>query len=210
MIDSPTLSAVASNYCVMNPLNSYSSITVNNANLQLTLTEAAYRKSVATMAFPTTGKYYVEANLTGGQDYVSFGIVTPTAPLSDAVGQTATGYGVITGTINWDRKNNGSTSGNFWSLSLPATATLQIAVDTTSGKLWVGYDNIWLDSSGGTTGNPSAGTNETFAIDTTRTYLPSFGGYKSSSVVLNTNFGQRPFAYTPPTGFKSLNTFNLP
>jgi hypothetical protein len=24
------------------------------------------------------------------------------------------------------------------------------------------------------------------------------------------NFGQRPFAYTPPTGFKALNTFNLP
>jgi hypothetical protein len=64
MIDSPSLSGAASNYCVMNPLNSYSSITVNNANLQLTLTEAAYRKSVATMAFPTTGKYYVEANLT--------------------------------------------------------------------------------------------------------------------------------------------------
>jgi hypothetical protein len=24
------------------------------------------------------------------------------------------------------------------------------------------------------------------------------------------NFGQRPFAYTPPTGFKALNTYNLP
>jgi hypothetical protein len=27
---------------------------------------------------------------------------------------------------------------------------------------------------------------------------------------VNVNFGQRPFAYTPPTGFKALNTFNLP
>jgi hypothetical protein len=26
----------------------------------------------------------------------------------------------------------------------------------------------------------------------------------------NANFGQRPFAYTPPAGFKSLNTYNLP
>jgi len=24
------------------------------------------------------------------------------------------------------------------------------------------------------------------------------------------NFGQRPFSYTPPAGFKSLNAFNLP
>jgi hypothetical protein len=28
--------------------------------------------------------------------------------------------------------------------------------------------------------------------------------------VATINFGQRPFTYTPPTGFKSLNTFNLP
>jgi hypothetical protein len=28
--------------------------------------------------------------------------------------------------------------------------------------------------------------------------------------VWNCNFGQRPFAYAPPTGFKSLNTYNLP
>jgi hypothetical protein len=27
---------------------------------------------------------------------------------------------------------------------------------------------------------------------------------------VNWNFGQRPFAYTPPTGFKALNTLNLP
>ena len=212
MTDVPTLtSATAANYPVMNPLNTYSSITVGNANLQLTITEAAYRKSVATMAFPASGKCYVEANTSGGTDYFSYGIVTPDAPLSDAVGNTATGYGVITSTTNWDRKNNGTTSGNFWTTpTLPTSATLQIAVDTTNGKLWIGYNNVWLDGSGGLTGNPSAGTNATFTIDTTRTYLPSFGGYKSNSVIINFNAGQRPFSYTPPTGFVALNTYNLP
>ena len=208
MIDSPTLSAVASNYAVMNPLNTYSSITVNDANLKVALSEAAYRKSVATMAFPTTGKYYVEANLTG-IDYASYGIVTPEAPLSDRVGATATGYGATTGTAQWDKNNNGTSSGNFWSFTAPANPVLQIAVDTTSGKLWLGYNNIWLDGSGGVTGNPSAGTNETFTINTTRIYLPSFGGYKSDSIVFNVNFGQRPFAYTPPSGYVALNSFNL-
>jgi len=210
MTDVPTLtSATTANYCVMNPINSYSSITVNNGNLQLTLTEAAYRKAIATMAFPTTGTYYLEATVSGGIDYVSYGIVTPNAPLNDAVGKTATGYGATTGTINWDRENNGSTSGNFWTIST-TNPTLQIAYDATNGKLWLGYNNTWLDSSGGVTGNPSAGTNQTFTVDTTRTYLPSFGGYKSNSIVINLNFGQRPFAYTPPTGFVRLNTFNLP
>ena len=209
MTDVPTVGPLASNYAVMNPLNTYSSITVNDANLKVALSEANYRKSVATMAFPTTGKYYVEANLTG-IDYASYGIVTPEAPLSDRVGATATGYGATTGTAQWDKNNNGTSSGNFWTFTAPANPVLQIAVDTTSGKLWLGYNNIWLDGSGGVTGNPSAGTNETFTINTTRIYLPSFGGYKSDSIVFNVNFGQRAFVYTPPTGFKALNTYNLP
>jgi Concanavalin A-like lectin/glucanases superfamily/SPRY domain len=32
----------------------------------------------------------------------------------------------------------------------------------------------------------------------------------ANGAVINANFGQRPFAYTPPTGFKALNTQNLP
>jgi len=35
-------------------------------------------------------------------------------------------------------------------------------------------------------------------------------GASASGITYQTNFGQRPFAYTPPTGFKALNTQNLP
>jgi hypothetical protein len=35
-------------------------------------------------------------------------------------------------------------------------------------------------------------------------------GNATGGNVINANFGQRPFAYTPPTGFVALNTFNLP
>jgi hypothetical protein len=34
--------------------------------------------------------------------------------------------------------------------------------------------------------------------------------FSAGTGVLNINFGQRPFAYTPPTGFVALNTYNLP
>jgi hypothetical protein len=37
-----------------------------------------------------------------------------------------------------------------------------------------------------------------------------FGADSDPSGTLTFNFGQRPFAYTPPTGFKALNTQNLP
>ena len=47
-------------------------------------------------------------------------------------------------------------------------------------------------------------------IDSTVTWLPSFGVNSSaSSTSMEANFGQRPFSYTPPTGFKALHTGNL-
>lgn len=41
------------------------------------------------------------------------------------------------------------------------------------------------------------------------TYVPLIGG-AATSTGGSINFGQRPFAQTPPSGFKSLNTYNLP
>ena len=38
--------------------------------------------------------------------------------------------------------------------------------------------------------------------------IPLVNGF--SGTVWNVNFGQRPFAYTPPSGFYPLNTYNLP
>jgi hypothetical protein len=37
-----------------------------------------------------------------------------------------------------------------------------------------------------------------------------FGVRNNTGATASLNFGQRPFAYTPPSGFKSLNAFNLP
>jgi hypothetical protein len=37
---------------------------------------------------------------------------------------------------------------------------------------------------------------------------PILNGY--GGTIWNVNFGQRPFSYTPPTGFNLLNTYNLP
>jgi len=35
-----------------------------------------------------------------------------------------------------------------------------------------------------------------------------FANTNSTGVAMN--FGQRPFTYTPPSGYKALNTYNLP
>jgi hypothetical protein len=49
------------------------------------------------------------------------------------------------------------------------------------------------------------------AISTTEVFFPSRSPNSSGSGGAGSfNFGQRPFSYTPPSGFVALNTFNLP
>ena len=47
------------------------------------------------------------------------------------------------------------------------------------------------------------------AIDTTTPHTFFVDTYRSGSTA-QLNCGQRAFAYTPPTGYKNLNTYNLP
>lgn len=41
-------------------------------------------------------------------------------------------------------------------------------------------------------------------------YFPYFNNNGTTAKTVSVNFGQRPFAYSIPTGFNSINTFNLP
>lgn len=83
---------------------------------------------------------------------------------------------------------------------------MQIAFDADNNKIWFGVNGTWYNS-----GNPAAGTNPTFdngdGIDANLyDYVPSVSMYAASVL---SNFGQRTFANTPPTGFNALSTSNL-
>jgi hypothetical protein len=82
---------------------------------------------------------------------------------------------------------------------------LQIAVDADNTKMWLGKNNTWYDSSGGTTGNPSTGANATSTTSMVGLY-PFSNCYQNNATW---NFGQRAFSYTAPTGFTTLNTYNI-
>ena len=82
---------------------------------------------------------------------------------------------------------------------------MQIAYDADNQRLWLGRNNIWYDSSNGTSGNPTTGTNPT------RTNIVSgFPAVNIYQATASANFGQRAFAYTAPSGFKALCSQNLP
>jgi hypothetical protein len=103
--------------------------------------------------------------------------------------------------------SNGTETGGLSAIS--ANEVFQVAVDVTNSKMWLGRSNVWYNATGGTTGNPSTGANQTFTAAFADYFV--FAGFDTGSAVsANINFGQRPFAYTPPTGFRALNTLNLP
>ena len=118
-------------------------------------------------------------------------------------GQTADSWGVqFAASTN---KYNG-TATLIGSVLFVVGDILQVAFDvtagTSTGKFWVGKNNVWLES-----GNPSAGTSPLFS-NLTGTIAP-YVGVNTSAESFSANFGQRPFAYTAPTGFKALCTTNL-
>ena len=80
---------------------------------------------------------------------------------------------------------------------------MNFALDTATGKFWIGKNNTWLSS-----GDPAAGTNQIGTITGGTSYAPWFGCYTSTDVWSGT-FGQQPFTYTPPTGFVALNAYNI-
>jgi hypothetical protein len=78
-----------------------------------------------------------------------------------------------------------------------------VAFDLDNNKLFFGKNGTWMASS-----DPTTGANPAFSL-TSGTYKPIARPYDAGAVI-NSNFGQRPFAYTAPSGFKALCTTNLP
>ena len=206
MSDTPT-----TNYATLNPLLNQGG-SFSEGNLVFTGVGTSYQGSKGTIAIPLSGKWYWETTATTHTTTVSnwtaVGMATEAVPLTSFAGE-------VTGSVFYgDRNDANSLISNDTSVVDQGTTInfsqgdiLQCAYDADTGKFWFGLNNSWWDSSVGTTGNPSAGTNETLTA-VSREYFPFVQTNRTH--VMTTNFGQRAFEYTPPTGFKALNTANLP
>lgn len=193
------------NHCTWNETDrGDTGLVISNGGLGFTISNAVGGKCRATQA-AKTGKWYWEITMPASGT-VNASPIFGIAPVYTRADQAATndgGYG-------WENQAtprlwaNGSSTGNLGT-TLTNSDVLNIAVDFDAGKIWYGKNGTWFGS-----GDPAAGTNASQTITTGVTYAPMFGRHSSN---LNTeafaNFGQRPFAYTPPTGFKALNTQNI-
>jgi hypothetical protein len=187
MLDVPTMWADGGNgrgnYCTINPLASVG-VTPSNANLTVATAVSGTSYALGTVGIPTSGKWYWEYIGTSNGNEAFCGVMTSSTSLILAY------YG-STG-IKWV---NGASSS--YGATYTTNDVIGVAVDVGAGTVTF-YKN-----------NTSQGA-ITYSV-TADTFFPYFAdGSSSAATTFQVNFGQQPFTYTPPTGFKALNTQNLP
>ena len=191
MIDVPTPYADGGNgrgnYCVLNRLDAdTSAVSTSITNGNLTASGTTYGATVYTcsMQIPQTGKWYWE---------VVYSTITTTIALG--VRSSSTGSTDIQYYSNGNKNVGGSVTsyGSSWTTG----DIIGCAVDRDAGTVTWYKNNV-------SQGAINIPTNSAI-FDIAFNVLSPYG-----STTFNANFGQRPFSYTPPTGFKTLNTFNLP
>jgi hypothetical protein len=195
---------VRGNYCTLNPLvggaNS-GQITFANGNLDATWSAANnYAVALGSMGVDS-GKWYWETRITGNGGYWILGIALANVSLTNYMGGDASGYSYYS--LNGTKYNDNASSS--YGSSYTTNDIIGIAFDADNGKVFFAKNGTWQAS-----GNPVAGTNAAFTGLTGRFFPAYTEGTQSVGAAYSCNFGQRPFAYTAPSGFKALCTTNLP
>jgi hypothetical protein len=175
---------------VLNPLANSS--TLINANLT---TNGGDKWSISTIGM-SSGKWYCEINVVAVGAESSVGISSqPYSGSAPIVGGTATSWGYYSN--NGNKFNNTAGPGVSYGSSYTTSDVIGIAFDADAGTLTFYKNNV------------SQGTAYT-GLTSGPYYFAVEGRTSSAANNCAVNFGQRPFSYTPPSGFKALNTQNLP
>jgi hypothetical protein len=190
------------NYAILNPLNWAQGTDgiFSEGNLRHKVTNVTGRATYSTIAIPPSGKWYFEAtydalNSNQGQPYLML------SAIDKSVGNIF-GLGVENSGGYLYRSGSGNSAGY---VSVSAGDRFGFAIDFDNNKAWLRKNGSWV---GG--GDPVAGTSadEPALANPGKPVLVWIQNRNGSQATLN--FGQASFADTPPTGFKSLNTANLP
>jgi hypothetical protein len=217
LVDSPTSygtdtgagGTVRGNYATVNPLQLISNVSVTNGNLyfQSNNNQDQFASAPSTIAV-RTGKWYAEytATTVGGTPTFGFGVAR--ASWSPIILDGGGYYG------RWWYTSEGYSylsNGNFYTgnsaVSSAATFSngdiIGVAMDLDAGSIAF-YKNGTLQATPFT--SIPLGVDYVFAGAAFTTPYPT----PTNIAAFFANFGQRPFAYTAPSGFKALCTQNLP
>jgi hypothetical protein len=186
------------NYATLNPLISLTNITLSNGNLKYA-SAATYTSAFSSIGM-TSGKWYFEGEVVAVGTDLTLGI---SADLNAAtyVGGTATSYG-YEGAYGTGKYNNASYVSTGY-VGYGVGDIISCAFDADNGKVYFAKNGTWQES-----GDPANGTNPAFSNLTATPYF--FGVSNGNGGSWTVNFGQRSFAYAPPTGYSPLATSFLP
>jgi hypothetical protein len=192
MIDSPTVGPLASNYATWNPIFPFGNQTFTNGNLSVaTGTSGGAISTISVLS----GKWYWE--------------VSPTT-IGTASARVAGLVQSITAPTNLLSKSVYLQADGKYSINNGAAVTYGGAI-TTSDIVGVALDvdaqTVTFYKNGSAMGSAISISSVYTAGDLVVPAIIQSGATNNAQAI---NFGQRPFSYTPPTGFNALNTYNLP
>ena len=208
LVDSPTAygtdtgvgGEVRGNYATWNPLDQVQSSTFSNGNLDVVTGTTTVFGARGTIAV-SSGQWYWEVTPTAGVATADciIGIDSAITPINSStaqknVGATATSYG-----YRASGQKITSSSSTSYGNSYTNNDVIGVALNLDAGEIKF-YKNGVVQNSGTAAFTGLSGS-----------FYPAFSdGDPSNALTVTTNFGQRAFAYTAPSGFKALCTQNLP
>jgi len=199
MIDVPTnTSATVANYSTLNPLIP-STLTYSEANLTVQRTTSNWEATGSTISV-SQGKWYAEFVWTAGT-YAIIGVEDMDLVSTwdnEYIGYSANGRG-----YGWDGNVRNNASDSAYGSTFTTGDIIGVAIDMDNKFVYMSKNGVFQNS-----GVPTSGATGTGGLSLAGTnYIIGAAAYNAT---ISANFGQRPFSYTPPTGFVRLNTYNLP
>ena len=209
--DSPTNyeesdGTIHANFPTLNPLikrwgNGGTDGDMSNGNLTYNFNTGNTAYIWATQPIPATGKWFWEFTLdSSAADECSMGLIP-----SDMQWNGYAYYIFRKTGVKRERPIGGSETQTSYGSAYGAGDVIGCAVDQDNQAIYWSVNGTWQAS-----GDPTSGSSQTNAAFVDKDVTGWFpGGYGDTNIVVTYNFGQRPFKYNPPTGYKSLCTQNL-
>lgn len=206
------------NHCTLNAINPLSH-TLAEGNLKATA-GATGRVNYGTIAIPTTGKWYWEAKVVSqspNQGAVGIKLLSSIVSTNTDFSLGSGGYGMFqannSGLNGHYFENSGTTvpgGGASQNITWAVNDIVNIAYSADDGKIWFGKNNTYYSNfTNGT--STTVGGSSNFGSIPSGVYVPAVAGTNGGGASAYLfNFGATAFSYTPPTGYKAINTANLP
>src|SRR6056300_351583 len=200
------------NFFTMHPLWKSSNSTTSFGNLRAQSTGGVNHTQLASHTWQS-GKWYIEIYIVNGSDSDMIGIqryIDFTGTYTDSYRvDTKSAYGAGLYRNGQVYTTSGATN---CTASFTTGDTIMMAIEIDNDKVWWGVNGTWGNLGGAGVGDPANGTNPHFTNIVSENDGNMFGlsdASSGSNYDLAINFGQQPYNYTPPAGFKKCNSYNV-